>query len=155
MIRLEGHGERRDIEALLRASDLPVPAPADPPVEFLVAVSAGRIVGCVGLERHGECTLIRSVVVAREARRSEWGTRLVRAAFARMKEEGRSEAALVTLGAAAFFTRLGFSPVPRESLAPALHASPEFRWHGCGNGTWMLYRSSAPAESDCLRQPEH
>src|SRR4051812_24059661 len=70
MIRAADAEDRARIEQLLVAALLPTEGVADPRSTFFVAEKNGRIVGAAGLEPYGEYALLRSVVVAEEAKGS-------------------------------------------------------------------------------------
>ncbi len=88
-----------------------------------VVVGEEQLLGCAGLERHGEAYLLRSIAVRSDARGSGVGAALVAAALDAVPD-GRP-VALLTETASGWFPRFGFHPVPRTELDPALHASVE------------------------------
>ena len=136
-IRTATDVDRAAAAELLRAAGLPVPADGEPPVELRVLAGEGRIAACAGFERHDEVALLRSIVVASEARGRSHGTEIVRATLARIDALGVAETFLVTMDAAEFFGRLGFRAVERDTVPTAVHASPEWELHLCVGGTWM------------------
>ena len=62
-IRAATRGDLADIEALLAASQLPTAGIHDEVCGFLVAEVGSKIVGVVGMERHGRYGLLRSTAV--------------------------------------------------------------------------------------------
>lgn len=125
------------VHALLRAADLPIPGADDPPVTFRVATSGGAIVAANGYETHDTYALLRSVVVAEDARGSGVGSALVASTLSAMDTAGWKDVMLVTMDAAAFFERLGFRSIDREDVPAPLRRSPEYRMHECLGGQWM------------------
>ena len=130
--------------ALLKLAELPVAdlqAPAAvSPTDFFVALSAGRIVGGVGLERHGGAGLLRSLVVSPEARGRGLGSTLLGAVETHARRSGLLSLTLLTQSAVAFFERHGYAAVDR-SLAPAeVLASEQFT-------------RLCPSDSICMMRP--
>lgn len=140
--RTATNADRAAAAELLRAAGLPVPAEGDPPVELRILAGEGRIVACAGFERHGDVALLRSIVVASQARGRGHGTGIVRATLKRIDGLGVAETFLVTMDAAEFFGRLGFRAIERDTVPAAVHGSPEWELHLCVGGTWMRRRRS-------------
>ncbi|MDQ3259048.1 MAG: GNAT family N-acetyltransferase, partial [Acidobacteriota bacterium] len=107
--------DREEILALLVAVGLPVEGVAEHLKGFLVArAQGGRLVGCAGVERHGESGLLRSVVVAPDRQRSGLGSRLVSAALSAAERGGVKEVVLLTTTARDFFAaHSGFEEATR------------------------------------------
>ncbi|MEZ5064664.1 MAG: GNAT family N-acetyltransferase [bacterium] len=124
---------------LLRAAGLPCPKPEDPAVTLFVGIEDGEIVACAGFERHAGVALVRSVAVREGARGRGAGRRTVTRVLDELDRRGLPVAYLVTLDAAAFFERLGFLAVDRETVPAAIQASPEWSLHACVGGTWMRW----------------
>lgn len=128
------------IARLLTAAGLPVPAPDDPAVEFVVIADEDGIAACAGWEIHGGQALLRSVVVREGARSCGLGGCIVRDALRTLEDRGVRDVTLVTLDAEALFAPMGFEPIERESVPEPIRASPEFLIHHCANGLWMRLR---------------
>lgn len=140
-IRGERPGDRAQVEALLASHGLPLPAPDDTPVRFLLAFAGdGRLLATCGWEELGDEVLLRSVAVAEDARGGGTGTRLVREALRRLDGAGHARVTLVTMDADGFFARMGFGIVERESLPAPIRGSVEYRLHECRGGRWMVRR---------------
>jgi UDP-N-acetylmuramate: L-alanyl-gamma-D-glutamyl-meso-diaminopimelate ligase len=124
-----GRAEDGDaIGALLDAAGLPRLDFESRLGDFLVVRSQGRVIGCVGLEIHGEACLLRSLAVVPERRGEGLGWVLVDAALGRARGRGCRRAFLFTETAAHFFAdKVGFSPIAIEQADPALRASQEFQ----------------------------
>jgi N-acetylglutamate synthase-like GNAT family acetyltransferase len=119
--------ERGGVEALLRASDLPVDGVADHWHAFHVAIAGAQIVGAAGLERYGDAALVRSVVV-----RAPWRGLGIAGALCDVLEGGARRGGvrnlyLLTETAESYFSRRGFEVVPRKTVPDAVRASAEFR----------------------------
>jgi amino-acid N-acetyltransferase len=106
---------------------------------FLVARdAAGRIVGCVGMERHGGVALLRSAAVATELQGTGLGRRLVAALLELARAEGISEVLLLTTTARKFFgAKFGFREAAREDYDSQLAGSPEWRLPRCSSAVLM------------------
>ena len=125
------------VVSLLAAADLPVPGAEDAPVQMRVLREAGRVLACAGYERYGARALLRSVAVADEARGRGLGRALVAAVLAELEAQGAREVYLLTLEAAGFFARLGFTPIARTAVPAAVLAAREFSIHHCDRARVM------------------
>ena len=114
------------IEALLSACGLPLDGLREHSGAALVARQDGAVVGSAALELYGGAALLRSVAVAAALRGQGLGRRLARAALRLARERGANEVYLLTTSAAPWFARLGFAPVARAVVAPAVQESAEF-----------------------------
>ncbi len=94
--------------------------------DFIVALDTGTVIGAVGLERHGEHGLLRSLVVAQDWRGRGLGSALVEALEARARALGVRSLVLLTETAAPFFAARGYEGIPRAQAPAALQASREF-----------------------------
>jgi amino-acid N-acetyltransferase len=96
----------------------------------LVAEAAGRVVGTVALERHGDGAgpvfLLRSAAVDPAWRGRGIGAALTAAAMDRV-DAASAPAALLTETAGGYFPRFGFTAVGRTELPAALGASAQLR----------------------------
>ena len=111
---------------MLAAEGLPTEDLGSAANQFYAWEEEGQVLGYAGIERHGPAALLRSVVVAPERRRSGLGRRLVEAALDRAASLGHGEVYLLTATTPAFFERLGFERIARETVPPALAATAEF-----------------------------
>ena len=132
-------GDLEEVLALLDSAALPGEGVAEFLGGFLVARdAAGRLVGCVGAERHGDVALLRSAAVAHHLRRSGLGSRLVAALIERARAGGAVEIALLTTTARDFFARrFGFAEAARADYEDRLAASPEWRLPRCSSAAFM------------------
>jgi len=74
--RLSTPDDDQDIRTLLSSANLPIADVRTWPQEYLLAMLDRRLVGCVGLERHGDDALLRSFAVAPELRNRGLGSQL-------------------------------------------------------------------------------
>ncbi|HXV24281.1 MAG TPA: arsenic resistance N-acetyltransferase ArsN2 [Alphaproteobacteria bacterium] len=118
--------EHAPLRAALAEEGLPVEDLETAFSRFFALEEDGRLLGYAGLELHEHAALLRSVVVAREARRRGVGRRLVEAMLAQAALLGVQEIYLLTNSAADFFKRLGFSRIERGSAPPGIADSAEF-----------------------------
>lgn len=115
------------VVTLVRTADLPVDGVDSVLVPSLGVAEAGeRIVGCAAVETCGRVGLLRSVVVALEARGRGVGARLVEDRLAWADAAGLDALYLLTTTAATFFRRQGFATVERAALPAAIRATSEF-----------------------------
>jgi amino-acid N-acetyltransferase len=117
---------------------------------FIVAEHAGRLVGAAGLERYDRAGLLRSVVVALEARGTGLGTALVERILCDSAADGVADVYLLTTTAERYFPRHGFKRVSRESVPAAVRASVEFR-EACPATAAVMHRRLAAVRG----LPEH
>lgn len=115
------------VAMLLQAAGLPVAdlAPAHLR-DFIVAADADRVVGAVGLERHGGAGLLRSLVVAPDFRGRGLGDALVDAIEAHARSAGLASLTLLTQTAAALFKRRGYAVIARSQAPASVLSSSEF-----------------------------
>jgi amino-acid N-acetyltransferase len=127
VIRPARPADRAAIEALLSTAQLPLAGVGDHLSHYLVAVTAGGIVGAVGVEHHAPYGLLRSAVVSDTQRGRGIGAVLVIRAIERARAGGLRALYLLTTTASDWFPRHGFVRVSRESLPKELEASEELR----------------------------
>lgn len=109
-------------------------------VRFWVGRAAGHLIGAVGLERFGDVALLRSLVVAPEARGTGLGSALTDAAEAAASADGIHDLYLLTQTAERFFARRGYAVVKRSSMPAAIQATHQFL-------------SLCPASAICMHKP--
>lgn len=112
---------------LLRQSGLPTQGVAESIDDFLVAEMGGRIVGSIGMERHGSHALLRSAAVASALQGRGVGRTLVTALISMAAAGGIRSMYLLTTTAENYFPAFGFRPVDRSAVPTELMASPEFQ----------------------------
>jgi N-acetylglutamate synthase-like GNAT family acetyltransferase len=115
------------IGSLLAGEDLPVDdLDAEKVSDFLVAEVAGELIGLIGLERYSTVGLLRSLVIAKKARRFGLGGKLVGALESAAETAGVTELWLLTIDAQQFFERLGYKIVGREKVPDSIRKTDEF-----------------------------
>lgn len=117
-----------EIEALLRAGDLPVgDLDANEQVHlFASRHDDGALAGVIGVEIHGRSGLLRSLAVASTSRRAGVGRALVDHAEGWASRSGLTALYLLTTTADGFFRRLGYRELPRSAAPQAIRATAEF-----------------------------
>lgn len=123
--------------AALTAAGLPTEDLADRVVSLFALQDRGEPVAFGGLERHGDDVLLRSVVTPQRDRGRGLGKAVVDAVIAVATDEGARTAWLLTTDAGAFFSRLGFAAVPRDSAPAAIAATRQFSALCPGSATLM------------------
>jgi amino-acid N-acetyltransferase len=116
-----------DIGSLLERNGLPTRDLVASRPEFIVACVGARIIGAGALERFGATALLRSIVVAFEARSAGLGGRIVRELERRARAAGVLEVILLTETAESFFQRQNYHTIGRNCVPAAVQASEEFR----------------------------
>jgi amino-acid N-acetyltransferase len=115
------------VEALLAKADLPVDGVHDFfPANYAVAEMKGVLIGAAGVEQYSGFGLLRSAVVAAEARGSGLGAGLVRERLAWSKARGITDMYLLTTTAPRFFEKFGFAQVDRATVPSEVQSAPEF-----------------------------
>ena len=114
------------VEALLRASDLPLAGVRDALSGFIVADDCGTIVGVAGLEVYDGYALLRSVAVAPEWRSRGLGRELVQRMIAEADARGLESIHLLTTTADRYFPSFGFTKISRAQVPQRLQAAEEF-----------------------------
>ncbi|MEO0436178.1 MAG: arsenic resistance N-acetyltransferase ArsN2 [Pseudomonadota bacterium] len=141
---LEAEGlPNADLQAYAEVVKLDYAEPR-PLVELYGARYNDELQGLVGLEYYGDVALLRSLVVRRELRCSGSGRSLVLFAEQQALRSGAQALYLLTTTAADYFTRLGFSTLPRDEAPAAIAASQQFS---------DLCPSSASFMTKALRRP--
>ena len=121
-------GEASTVKALIAGAGLGVQdLESQQLVHFIVARKGDAIVGAVGLEPAGESALLRSLAVEEGHRRQTIARRLVASIEKYARSHGVGRMFLLTTGAADFFVKQGYRPVPRESAPAPVQATEEFR----------------------------
>ena len=93
-----------------------------------------------GLERFGECALLRSLAVAPAQRHQDIASRLVATLEAGAYARGLRHFYLLTETAKDFFLKRGYEVVPRAAAPRPLQESAEFR-------------TLCPAAAVCMHKP--
>jgi amino-acid N-acetyltransferase len=125
--------------ALLQAQGLPVSDITGEYLEhFFFAGSDGSPTGLVGLELYGTDALLRSLVVAENARSKGFGSTLINHAEQYAAAKGVRSIYLLTTTAEAFFKRLGYERIERSNAPPSIERTHEFSGLCPANSAFML-----------------
>jgi amino-acid N-acetyltransferase len=136
-LRHAGPADARRLEEFLTDNALTTVGLRDCLENFLIAVDEnGSWVGVAGYEMYGESALLRSVAVDSRARNLGHGRTLVQATLANAKNQGIHAVYLMTETAERYFSGLGFDPIERDQVEPAVKNSPEFA-ECCGSARVM------------------
>jgi amino-acid N-acetyltransferase len=117
---------RAQIISLLEKENLPkddLPAALE---NFFIAKDDDKIVGAIGLERYGNCGLLRSMVVDQQYRNRHIATELVQVLEAHATTLGVDEIFLLTETAASYFSKKGYQQISREEVPLEVQSSSEF-----------------------------
>ena len=115
------------VEVLLLESGLPVDDLGEDKLDgFLIAEDGSELLGLIGLQLYGTIGLLRSLVVAKEARRLGLAGKLIGALESAAEVAGVTELWLITVDAENFFERHGFEIVTRDSVPERIQQTEEF-----------------------------
>jgi N-acetylglutamate synthase-like GNAT family acetyltransferase len=96
------------------------------------------LVGCVCIERVEDVALLRMLAVAPDRRGEGLGYMLVETAETKARMEGVVRLYLVTDGAQGYFgQKLGFEPIDRKDVDPAITGTGEYQMARSKEATWM------------------
>src|SRR3954453_12386227 len=119
-------GDLAAIEGLLADADLPTDGAREVLDEFLILREDRAVVAAAAVERYGAAVLLRSVVVAPQARGRGLGARIVGERLTLAARAGAADAYLLTTTAEPFFRALGFHTLGRDAVPAAVRGSAEF-----------------------------
>ena len=139
----------REVLEILSQVDLPHDGVEEHLSGFLVARGeCGRIVGCAGLERHGELGLLRSAAVLPRYQGQWIGGKLIRELLKRAAGEGVTEVALLTTTAKDYFeSKFGFKEAKRARYEKRLRNSPEWNLPRCSSAVFMTLNLKPDTDS--------
>jgi amino-acid N-acetyltransferase len=126
-LRTAMRSDLESVQRLLTMNKLPLDGVEQFIGEFVVAEAAGRTVGCIGIERYGDYSLLRSAAVLPGLQGRGIGRALVSEIIVRADGAGAKAMFLLTTTAESYFPSFGFSPVERGTLPPELNASAELQ----------------------------
>jgi amino-acid N-acetyltransferase len=112
---------------LLEAAKLPTVGVKDHIQNFILEIEHNRLLGCAGLEIHGQTGLLRSVAINPSRRSNGVGSRLVKSILEHSKTQQLSSIFLLTETAENYFPRFGFKQVSRAKIPASLSGSQELR----------------------------
>lgn len=127
--------------ALLGEVNLPTEGVSEHFDEFLLAYYKEKLVGCVGQERYGDVTLLRSLAVSPDLQRSGLGKTLTAELLDAALSKGLSEVVLLTTTAKDFFAQqFGFVETARGDFDEIFANSPEWCLPRCSSAACMRLR---------------
>jgi amino-acid N-acetyltransferase len=144
MVSPAGPGDLPEIEALLRACGLPTEGVAEILPHMIVARDSERLLGCAGLELHGEACVLRSLAVTPDARGRGIARPLIEGILALARRAGAREAWLLTYSIEPLARRYGFQRVDRDRVPAALLQAGEFGLTLCKSATIMRKDLDSP-----------
>jgi amino-acid N-acetyltransferase len=124
---------------LLESGGLPTVGIKENPGAFVVARIGEEIVGCGGVEIHGNDGLLRSIAVEPQHRKRGIANAIVEHLLGLPQHAGLASTYLLTTTASDFFPRFGFDLCPRGEAPEAIRASWEFRT-GCPDTAVFMRR---------------
>lgn len=143
-IRRATEADLPEVRSMLEDAGLPT---RDLTVAHLAFVTAegDRIAGAIGIESFGDVGLLRSLVVATDARSSGLGRALVTALENDASGAGIRELWLLTIDADAYFRRLGFLTRDRADAPDGIRGTAEFSSLCPGDAVLMSKTLQEPA----------
>jgi amino-acid N-acetyltransferase len=114
------------LEALLRANQLPADDCSEQQQYFCAIYKGDQLIVAGAIEPVGQFGLLRSIVVREDCRGKGLARDITAHLLQRARNEGRSAIYLLTQTAEAYFAALGFVPVPRADVPPALTRTRQF-----------------------------
>ena len=126
-LRAAGSGDLETLAALLSAEGLPPMDPAEGNTHFQVIDDGQGVVATAGIESHGACALLRSVVVAPGQRGRGLARRLVEHMAVLAGALGHDTLYLLTMDAEEYFAGLGFTRIAREQAPDEIRRCRQFR----------------------------
>jgi amino-acid N-acetyltransferase len=133
------------IKDMLLAEGLPPDGAKDHLAHFLVGEQGGQLASAGGLEVYGGAALLRSVVVAPEARGKGLAKRLLADLAALAASLGIGRLYLLTTTAESYFSGLGFRRVARSRIPGQLQQSREFQGACPASASAMVLRIQSPS----------
>jgi len=114
------------IVGLLKENGLPFSDVPEKREAIFLALSDVRRVGIGGVELLGEYGLLRSLAVIEGERNRGYGAAIVEGLREHAREKGVRELYLLTMTAAPFFARLGFTRIKRDRAPEPITRTSEF-----------------------------
>lgn len=129
-----------EVLTLLRQVNLPVEGVPEHFRNFLLARAAdGTLVGCIGQERYGNVTLLRSLAVRPASQGHGLGRELTLELLSVARAQNVTDVVLLTTTAGDFFQQhFGFLPVDRATYDAALQDSPEWNLPRCASAVCLF-----------------
>jgi len=134
------------LQALLRAHQLPDEDCADPALYVCAIFDGDELIAAGGLEPTASCALLRSIVVRPDYRALGLARRIIDHLLARAAGEERLEVYLLTETAEKYFALLGFQPVERFEVPTAVARTRQFSTL-CPQSACCMRRVLSPSQT--------
>jgi amino-acid N-acetyltransferase len=118
--------EERQIQTLLSGAGLPFADIHEHLIHFIIAKRDEDLVGCIGLEVHGNFGLLRSLVVAEDYRGRGIAKILCEKILEYATKLSITNVYLLTDTAEGFFGKLRFEKLERSQAPPVIQSTKEF-----------------------------
>lgn len=115
-----------ELQELLKSADLPNEDIEEHIHNFVLIREGQDLIGCIGLEIHGEIALLRSLAVAENHQNKGWGHILTKEILKYSTQKQIQKVFLLTTTAERFFARLGFSQIKRDDAPEAIRLTSQF-----------------------------
>jgi amino-acid N-acetyltransferase len=152
-VRAAAPADLAAVEALLRASDLPLDGVRDALATFVVAESGTDVVGVAGLEVCCDNALLRSVAVRPEWRSHGVGRALVTRVISDAESRGIHALYLLTTSADRYFPSFGFRTIARDDVPADVRETAEFR-EACPASATVMCRECEVADLRTRRRAD-
>ena len=123
---VEAKNYRESIAAMLETEKLPasdLPAVLE---NFIVAKQNDEVIGAIGIERYGNYSLLRSMVVKHDFRGQGIASKLIKQIEDLALEQGSGTIFLLTETAPGYFSRKGYKKIGRADVPAEIQQSSEF-----------------------------
>lgn len=117
---------------------------------FWIATSGNGVVGVGGYEKPGSTALIRSFAVARAFRNKGIAREIFDCILRELSDSDIEDLYLLTVGAEAFFNKLGFIEIPRSDTPSSIRMTEQFDAI-CPSTATLMWRS---ASGNTTKKPE-
>ncbi len=122
-----GKSDERAIKSLLMKESLPAQDLSVGRQSFIVAKTGSRLIGCVGLEIHGQDGLLRSLAVENDFRGRGLALSLYERLSSTARQKGVRRLHLLTTTARTLFKKWGFQEIQRLKAPPSIQRTAEFK----------------------------
>ncbi|MDI6401753.1 arsenic resistance N-acetyltransferase ArsN2 [Balneolaceae bacterium ANBcel3] len=114
------------VQKLLMANRLPYQDVVTSGVSFIIALSDGHIIGCIGIEGKDNHALLRSFAVDERYKNKGIGSKLYQRLLAQLSEEKTEMLHLLTTTADGYFKKKGFVRCDRTTAPESIKSTKEF-----------------------------
>lgn len=141
------NASRPFVISLLQSEKLPTADLPDQLENFYVAIKDNEVIGAIGLEKYGDCGLLRSMVVNSRYRSNGVASKLVTALERQAIKLGVTSMYLLTETASSYFERKGYEKVDRSVVPEQIKSTTEFSSTCPASATVMKKRITAELTS--------